>query len=708
MGSLAKHLSLPCIPCRLAVIGVGSILLVAAAAQPPATDTLTRKESAACSPDGKRLLTAEAINRPGLFRVDEDGKLLPDSRSLFVWEADTGKLLKKIDVDLGTNEFKYRTDWRVGWLNDDIVLLQLFSRKNSFRPLADVVLALLDWKAGKIVKTATLNCGEDVLLSPHKKWALSGDSFHFARQMDGRLVRRGFGASSGVDLTDLATFQIVAKLHQGGPNRVIHRAWSPDSRWAATVTIDNAIHLWNVDKRKCIGTLKGHTATILSITFAPDNRTLLTASEDGTARLWETSTGKLRVTLIGHLAGLNDAIFDGNGGRILTGAEDETARLWDATSGQLLRTFADHESGVHQVAFADGGKSIVTITAEGIQRIWSVADGSQLAGLPGAIPRPTQTTGRRPRQTIRVLPALGVAALAPNGSSVATSGAGLLGVWDLTKWDKVTGQGRKPLTGHTGKVAGLEFAGDSNALVVGLADGFVSLWDVVNDNQLNTFPAHGDGLRSLSFGRDGKWLATVGNDSVVALWDVRTGKLQWRLNEGVGTADTVALSPNGQLLASAGLSNRKIGSATPSQVKLWHAATGKLAHTLGDLDSAVVRLAFSPDGKLIAAACCDGTIRLWEAATGKLSQVLNDNVDIDCCLAFSPNGKLLATGHVLPGRIHLWDVARGELLVNFIAHGNGTVSVVGFTPDGQTLVSIGSVNAIKLWQVDKLLQQPVR
>src|SRR5262249_36356161 len=56
----------------------------------------------------------------------------------------------------------------------------------------------------------------------------------------------------------------------------------------------------------------------------------------------------------------------------------------------------------------------------------------------------------------------------------------------------------------------------------------------------------------------------------------------------------------------------------------------------------VFSVAFSPDGKMLAAGSWDGTVRLWEAATGKELHLFHDQKTSVRAVAFSPDGKTLA------------------------------------------------------------------
>jgi WD40 repeat protein len=160
----------------------------------------------------------------------------------------------------------------------------------------------------------------------------------------------------------------------------------------------------------------------------------------------------------------------------------------------------------------------------------------------------------------------------------------------------------------------------------------------------------------------------------------------------------VAFSPDGKTLAA---------NSDYQTIQLWDVATRKKLHEMKVATTYSWCVKFSPDGKTLASSGGGNTVKFWDVAGGKEIRTLKLGADYDfaCSVAFSPDGKTLASGGARfsqfvsqPGPVDLWDAASGKHLRTLGTHADEVRSVV-FSPDGKTLASAGLHDVVKLWDV---------
>ena len=166
-------------------------------------------------------------------------------------------------------------------------------------------------------------------------------------------------------------------------------------------------------------------------------------------------------------------------------------------------------------------------------------------------------------------------------------------------------------------------------------------------------------------------------------------------------ANGVAFSPDGKILAAA---------SENQTVELWNAETGEHIATLSGYEGRgyfrrVYSVAFSPDGTILATGTWEGTIKLWDVETRTEIITFEHGGDAGriMSLAFSPDGKILASAltddWTSPAHtIKLWDMATKTEIATLSGHINGVQSV-SFSPDGKTLASGAFDSTIRLWDV---------
>jgi serine/threonine protein kinase/DNA-binding beta-propeller fold protein YncE len=250
-------------------------------------------------------------------------------------------------------------------------------------------------------------------------------------------------------------------------------------------------------------------------------------------------------------------------------------------------------------------------------------------------------------------------------------------------WDAQTGQVRETSQDFGGSTRPVAFSSDGKTLVVALyylpASNRCAV--VLLDTQGGKLGAERRRvnvpicpLSAAALSHDGKTLATASNE--VSLWDTQTGELKHALEGHSVMTESVAFSPDDNLLASAG--------HVSGVVRLWDVREGKLRQEI-KAHEAPTAVAFSPDGRVLATGGYDGALKLWDVEAGAPRKTLEYAAgSVIVSIAFSPDGSLLACGGNGPdGELKLWDARTGELKLNLQA--GGTVNSVAFSPDSTRL-----------------------
>jgi WD40 repeat protein len=311
---------------------------------------------------------------------------------------------------------------------------------------------------------------------------------------------------------------------------------------------------------------------------------------------------------------------------------------------------------------------------------------------PGAVARLGTTRLRRRKCADNV-------SLSPDGRLLASTCAWdtLAGSAALFLWDRHTGRllrqlgSYEPYHGHPFHC--YVFAPEGKTILSGDGEGrCLHLWDVATGKELLRWKGSGTGLWAMAISPRGTTLACAEGMGIIRLWDMTAR----------GAPRTIAASGGGQLTHLAFTADGKHLAAVSDrdEVRLLELADGKILRRF-TIDNPG-RLALAPDGRTVATASAEG-LRLWDVATGK-ARVLTDEAGQKLFeLCFCADGKTLLALESWGEMLHLWDVASAHgRRVRLLGAGGKMLEPAGLSPDGKVLVvhDYDTDGVLRLWDVD--------
>ncbi|TVR13298.1 MAG: hypothetical protein EA395_04325 [Phormidium sp. GEM2.Bin31] len=516
------------------------------------------------------------------------------------------------------------------------------------------------------------------------------------------------------------TLEKTLKDHRA---EVAEVAWSPDGRQLVSVGRDVKVRLWSVADGELLQVLEGHEAFSRTVDFHPQGHQFASLSVDGILKIWGTDGQLLQRFDEVDAPGLAIA-YSPDGELIVAGYADHQVRLWHPERG-LLKTLSHHEAEVTTVAFSPDGQRFASAGVDRELKIWS-RQGTLLNQLKG-----------HDSHLRRV-------AFSPEGTEVGSLGEdGMLNRW------QVGNPFRQVLRGHGDVVWGADYLPQSSPLnpqFVTVSGLDVQLWDSQGERlnqwqQLNSrrfyslavhpqeprlvagtsggemiqvdlaaestrsWQGDGVGIMALDYSPDGRWLVSGGVSFPLKVW-TQDESGEYRLHHQLeGHQDQVwalRFSPDGSYFVSGSLDG---------VIKVWELgldndggrsrfeATPRV--TIDSQQGAIWGIAVSPDHQQIATTTRDGWLTIWNREGEAVTQV---NVGQDQGLTrldWSRDGRWLAVGRV-DGKIDLY-TPEGEFVISLVGHAS-EVLTLGFSPDGQGLISGGQDSVAIHWDLETILR----
>jgi len=368
----------------------------------------------------------------------------------------------------------------------------------------------------------------------------------------------------------------------------------------------------------------------VGIAFEPSGRLVAVAREGrvrdtDTVVVWEVETGR-ELRRIDKLPRTSALVLSENAQWLALGMENQRVELREVGSGRPVRSWQAAKR-IDSLAFSPGSQLLASVCKDqpAAFEVWDVRSGRSFGIFSGT----------------------SVFAVSPDGGLIAHawSQGDTIVVLSSKGGDK---QLTLPVSGQTGS---LLFSGDRQTLVRGTGGNYVScpieMWDLKSSKLARRLLGHTGRVTSLALSPDGHVLASTSIDHSIRLWDLDSGQCMRTVYGRWNALDLVKFSPDGKRIAAVGRGER-------NPFWLWDAATGSIVLLGGESETSILSTAATPGREAIAVLYREPEgIALLDVRSGLYkwgpiwgyffgARFPNEHESRPSAIAFDGGGKILA------------------------------------------------------------------
>jgi WD40 repeat protein len=182
-------------------------------------------------------------------------------------------------------------------------------------------------------------------------------------------------AGCGPVVWEIPSGRLRASLTDGTDTAFLPRAFGPDGKMLASISLEGTIELWEGPiwkKRSTLFKCDPKSDLCATAAFAHDGNVLAFATTDGTIRLRDLLGNKELAALKGNNR-FSDLAFSPDGKVLASVTSDIRIRLWNLTTFTALTTREAHADGIECLAFSPNGKMLASCSRDKSIKLWDIS-----------------------------------------------------------------------------------------------------------------------------------------------------------------------------------------------------------------------------------------------------------------------------------------------------------------------------------------------
>ena len=366
-----------------------------------------------------------------------------------------------------------------------------------------------------------------------------------------------------------------------------------------------------------------------------------------------------------HGDSICDAIFINNGNKIITASADKTIKIWNIQTRQEEFTFTGHLGTVSKIGCAADEVYLATASSDQTIKVWNLKT-------------------LKEEFTLNVKNDINAIAISADGECIANSCKNTIQFWSLKEKLK---EFELVEHGQGISIKDVIFIPNMNLAATAASDSLILLWDLESMKVKGSLQGHHGTVWSIALSPDGQNIASESDDRSIMVWNIKEEKPILTLTNHQESIYKVTYSPNGKYLASA---------SKDKTIKIWDLIQKVVNLTLYGHLQDVWSVKFIKGGEYLISVSNDKTARVWDI-TKKSFQELHGHAGSILSLAVSPDEKYFATGSS-DRLVKIWNIREMREEISFSGH-EDAVSSVNFHYSGKFLVSSSDDCTIKVWNI---------